>query len=196
MPPRILVVDNRDSFVYTIVDYLRTLGAVCDVRRAETVAVEDVRTSDVDGVLLSPGPGRPAEATVCHEILGVYAGKPPVLGVCLGHQVIAEAYGARVVRAAEPVHGETAVLRHDGTGVFAGIPDPFTVTRYHSLTVDADTVSAPLRVTARTTDGVVMGVRHETLDVEGIQFHPEAVLSEHGHALLGNWLARLPSRTA
>ncbi|GLZ81265.1 aminodeoxychorismate/anthranilate synthase component II [Actinorhabdospora filicis] len=185
--PRVLVVDNRDSFVYTIVDYLRSLGAECVVRRPE--AGPDA--GGFDGVLLSPGPGRPAEAVTCHEVIARHAGGTPILGVCLGHQVIAEAYGASVVRAPEPVHGETAVLRNDGTGVFAGLPGEFTVTRYHSLTVDPDTVAAPLVVTATTGDGVVMGLRHEGLDVEGVQFHPEAVLSEHGHRLLGNWLARL-----
>ena len=188
---RVLVVDNRDSFVYTIVDYLRTLGAECDVRRAATVHASDVRVSRADGVLLSPGPGRPDEARACREIVAEYAGIVPILGVCLGHQVIAEAYGARVVRAGAPVHGETATLVHDGTGVFAGLPTPFTVTRYHSLTVDPGSVAGPLVVTARTDDGVVMGLRHAELAVEGVQFHPEAVLSEHGHRLLGNWLGGL-----
>ncbi|MEV0651266.1 aminodeoxychorismate/anthranilate synthase component II [Phytomonospora sp. NPDC050363] len=189
--PKVLVVDNRDSFVYTIIDYLRTLGADCEVRRAETVRACDVRVSRADGVLLSPGPGRPDEASACREILAEHAGAVPILGVCLGHQVIAEAYGARVVRAGAPVHGETATLTHDGTGVFTGLPDPFTVTRYHSLTVDPATVAGPLRITATTDDGVVMGLRHEELAVEGVQFHPEAVLSEHGHRLLGNWVAAL-----
>lgn len=185
--PRVLVVDNRDSFVYTIVDYLRSLDAECVVRRPEAGA----DAGGFDGVLLSPGPGRPAEAVTCHEVIARYAGVTPILGVCLGHQVIAEAFGASVVRAPEPVHGETAVLRNDGTGVFAGLPQEFTVTRYHSLTVDPGTVSAPLAVTATTTDGVVMGVRHTEFAVEGVQFHPEAVLSEHGHRLLGNWLTSL-----
>lgn len=189
--PRVLVVDNRDSFVYTIVDYLRTLGADCDVRRAETVHASDVRVSRADGVLLSPGPGRPGDARACREILAEHAGSVPILGVCLGHQVIAEVYGARVVRAEAPVHGETATLVHDGTGVYTGLPGPFTVTRYHSLTVDPASVTAPLVVTSRTDDGVVMGLRHTDLAVEGVQFHPEAVLGEHGHRMLGNWLATL-----
>ncbi|HZE41633.1 MAG TPA: aminodeoxychorismate/anthranilate synthase component II [Stackebrandtia sp.] len=188
MAPRVLVADCRDSFVYTIVDYLRALGSRVDVRRADGLEVGAVET-DFDAILLSPGPGTPDRAAACHALLDRFAGAVPILGVCLGHQVIAEHYGATVTRAPEPRHGETSAVHHDGLGVFAGLPDPFTAARYHSLAVDDATCRAPLTVTARADDGVVMGLRHAELAVEGVQFHPESVLSRSGHALLGNWLS-------
>lgn len=183
--PRVLVVDNQDSFVYNIVGYLCELGADCVVRdRSET------RAGDVDafdGVLLSPGPGRPEDTGVCLDIAS--AARRPVLGVCLGHQVIATAFGGTVGHAPELVHGYTSAIHHDGTGVFRGLPEPLTATRYHSLALDPATVPAVLRVTARTPDGVIMGIRHRSAPVEGVQFHPESVLSDHGHELFANWLA-------
>lgn len=192
----VLVVDFRDSFVHTIVSYLRALGARVEVRRSDRTDVDEAVELRPVGVLLSPGPGRPDEARLGHDLLDRFAGDVPVLGVCLGHQVIAEHWGAEVTRAAELRHGETSPIRHDGEGVFAGLANPFTATRYHSLAVEPATVHDPLKVTATSDDGTVMGLRHRTLDVEGVQFHPESILTEDGSALLGNWLRRLDDRTA
>lgn len=187
----VLVVDFRDSFVHTIVSYLRALGARVEVRRSDRTDADEAVTLRPAGVLLSPGPGRPDEARLGHELLDRFAGEVPVLGVCLGHQVIAEHWGATVTRAAELRHGETSPIRHDGQGVFAGLANPFTATRYHSLAVEPASVREPLVVTAHSDDGTVMGLRHRSLDVEGVQFHPESILTEDGSALLGNWLRRL-----
>lgn len=188
--PRILVVDNRDSFVYNLVQYLRELGADCRVRDRDEVRPE--HAAEADGVLLSPGPGHPADTGVCLDLLAAARyGGPPVLGVCLGHQALAHAHGARVVHAPRIVHGYTSEIHHGGQGIFAGLPSPFRATRYHSLAVDPSTVPAELEITARTPDGVIMGLRHREAPLEGVQFHPESVLSEHGHALLGTWLRSL-----
>jgi para-aminobenzoate synthetase component 2 len=183
---RILVVDNRDSFVFTIVQYLRELGATCDVRdRDDVTGIPGA----VDGVLLSPGPGHPADTGVCLDLVHDAERRGlPLLGVCLGHQVIATAYGGVVRRAPELVHGYTSPIHHDGTGVLHGLSNPFQATRYHSLALDPRTVPANLGVTARTDDGVIMALRHRSAPIEGVQFHPESVLSEGGHRLLGNWL--------
>lgn len=187
---RIFVADCRDSFVYTIVDYLRVLGAEVEIRRSDEFAAAEVPIDGTDGVLLSPGPGRPADATTCHDLLDRFAGRRPVLGVCLGHQVIAEHYGAVVARAGQPRHGETSRVDHDGAGLFAGLPQPVTVTRYHSLVV-SEPLPKALVVTARAESGEVMGLRHRELPVAGVQFHPEAILTESGHHLLRNWLDAL-----
>jgi len=186
---RILVVDNYDSFVFNLVQYLEQLGAECVVRRNDEVTPADVDGLAVDGILLSPGPGTPAGAGVTEELVTWAAGRLPVLGVCLGHQAIAEVYGGVVDRAEELLHGRTSQVHHDGTGVFAGLPDPFTATRYHSLAVVDGTVPDELVVTARTDGGVIMGVRHRRYPIEGVQFHPESVLTQGGHRLLANWLA-------
>jgi para-aminobenzoate synthetase component 2 len=183
---RILVVDNYDSFVFNLVQYLAQLGAEVDVRRNDEVTLEEIR--GYDGVLLSPGPGTPAGAGICLDVVRGLAGVLPIFGVCLGHQAIGEAYGATVNRAPELLHGKTSLVHHDGEGVFAGLPDPFTATRYHSLAIDPGTVPDELEVTARTDSGVIMAVRHRTLPVEGVQFHPESVLTEGGHRMLANWL--------
>ncbi len=183
---RILVVDNYDSFVFNLVQYLGQLGAEVDVRRNDTVTPDEGRA--YDGVLLSPGPGTPADAGVCLDMVRELSGVVPIFGVCLGHQAIGEAFGAVVVRAPELLHGKTSQVHHDAAGVFAGLPDPFTATRYHSLAIDPATVPDELEVTARTDSGVIMGVRHRTLAVEGVQFHPESVLTEGGHRMLANWL--------
>jgi para-aminobenzoate synthetase component 2 len=183
---RILVVDNYDSFVFNLVQYLGQLGAQVDVRRNDEVGIEEIR--GYDGVLLSPGPGTPAGAGICLEVVRELAGVLPIFGVCLGHQAIGEAYGATVDRAPELLHGKTSLVHHDGAGVFTGLPDPFTATRYHSLAIEPSTVPAELEVTARTDSGVIMAVRHRTLPVEGVQFHPESVLTEGGHRMLANWL--------
>ncbi|GAA4573333.1 anthranilate synthase component II [Planotetraspora kaengkrachanensis] len=185
--PRVLVVDNHDSFVHTIVQYLRELGADCDVRPRDHVTVEDA--DGFDGVLISPGPGTPEAAGVSVPLVSHCAERGlPLLGVCLGHQAIAVAYGGTVTRAPELMHGRTSLIAHDGRGVFADIPSPVTMTRYHSLAVVPETVPDVLEVTATTPDGVVMGLRHRSAPLEGVQFHPESVVSEHGHRLLGNWL--------
>ncbi len=185
-PCRVLVVDNYDSFVFNLVQYLYQLGAECEVRRNDAVGLDEVDA--FDGVLLSPGPGTPEESGVCVDLVRHCAGVVPVFGVCLGLQAIAVAYGARVGRAPELLHGKTSSVRHRGAGVFAGLPSPFTATRYHSLAVDAETVPHELEVEAWTASGVIMGMRHRDLAVEGVQFHPESVLTEHGHQMLANWL--------
>lgn len=190
MNGRVLVVDNHDSFVHTIVQYLRELGATCDVRPRDVVSVWDAQ--GFDGTLISPGPGTPEAAGVSVPLVH-YAAEHglPLLGVCLGHQAIGIAYGATVTRAPELMHGRTSAIEHDGLGVFRSLPSPVRMTRYHSLAVLPETVPDVLEVTARTGDGVIMGLRHRTAPIEGIQFHPESVLSEHGHRLLANWLEQI-----
>ncbi len=184
---RILVVDNYDSFVFNLVQYLAQLGAEVTVRRNDEVTPDAVHA--FDGVLLSPGPGTPEEAGVCMDIVRECAGAVPIFGVCLGHQAIAAAFGATVSRAPELLHGKTSEVFHQDIGVLAGLPSPFTATRYHSLTVDPDTVPDVLEVTGVTAGGVIMALRHRDLPIEGVQFHPESVLTEGGHAMLANWLA-------
>ncbi len=190
----ILVVDNYDSFVYNLVQYLGQLGADCEVRRNDELTVADA--AGFDGVLLSPGPGTPEAAGICVELVAACAGRVPVLGVCLGHQAIGVAYGARVRRAPELLHGKTSRVHHRGVGVLAELPSPFTATRYHSLAVEPDSVPAALEVTGWTDAGVIMAMRHREHAVEGVQFHPESVLTEGGHRLLANWLTRCGDRTA
>ncbi|WP_239020635.1 aminodeoxychorismate/anthranilate synthase component II [Nakamurella antarctica] len=190
----ILVVDNYDSFVYNLVQYLEQLGATCVVRRNDEVTPQEVLTlgaggGSVDGVLLSPGPGVPAEAGVTEDMITFCAGKVPVLGVCLGHQAIAEVFGGVVDRAPELLHGRTSLVHHNSAGVFEDLPDPFTATRYHSLAVVDSTVPEVLEVTARTEGGVIMGLRHRVYAIEGVQFHPESVLTQGGHRMLASWLA-------
>ena len=193
---RVLVVDNYDSFVFNLVQYLAQLGADVVVRRNDEVSVAGVDELGVDGVLLSPGPGRPEDAGVCVELIRERGESVPILGVCLGHQAIAVAYGGSVVRAPELLHGKVSDVTHDGAGVLRGLPDPFVATRYHSLAVDPETMPAELDVTARSTSGVVMGLRHRDFPVEGVQFHPESVLTQGGHQLLANWLAVCGDATA
>ena len=188
---RILVIDSYDSFVYNLVQYLGELGADPIVHRNDQLTIDDALELDPDGVLLSPGPGRPeTSGIICDAVTAFAAVGTPVLGVCLGHQAIGHVYGAAVVRASELMHGKTSPIEHDGVGVFAGLPSPLTATRYHSLVLDPDTVPATLEVTARSLDGIVMGVRHRRLDVEGVQFHPESILTGCGHDLLRNFLDR------
>lgn len=196
MGARILVVDNYDSFVFNLVQYLYQLGAECEVVRNDEVRVEHA-ADGFDGVLLSPGPGTPEEAGVCVDMVRhCAAGGPPVFGVCLGMQSMAVAYGAVVGRAPELLHGKTSLMHHEGVGVFAGLPSPFTATRYHSLGVRRETLPDELRATAWTESGVLMGLRHRSLRVEGVQFHPESVLTEWGHRMLANWLAECGDSTA
>ncbi|MBT2394724.1 aminodeoxychorismate/anthranilate synthase component II [Streptomyces sp. ISL-100] len=190
MSARILVVDNYDSFVFNLVQYLYQLGAECEVLRNDEVELSHAQDG-FDGVLLSPGPGAPEQAGVCVDMVRHCAATGvPVFGVCLGMQSMAVAYGGVVGRAPELLHGKTSPVTHTGVGVFAGLPSPFTATRYHSLAAEPEALPAELEVTARTADGIIMGLRHRDLPVEGVQFHPESVLTEHGHLMLANWLAR------
>ena len=186
----VLVVDNFDSFVYNLVQYLGQLGVATLVRRNDAVTAGELADLDVAGVLLSPGPGTPAEAGVSVPMVHAAADAGiPLLGVCLGHQAIAEAFGGRVVRAPELLHGKTSEVVHGGAGVLAGLPSPFTATRYHSLAVDPASLPAEVEVTGTTPSGIVMALRHRRLPVEGVQFHPESVLTQGGHRMLATWLA-------
>ncbi|MEU4346868.1 aminodeoxychorismate/anthranilate synthase component II [Streptomyces sp. NPDC023838] len=190
MSARVLVVDNYDSFVFNLVQYLYQLGAECEVVRNDEVSLEHAQDG-FDGVLLSPGPGAPEQAGVCVDMVRHCAATGvPVFGVCLGMQSMMVAYGGVVDRAPELLHGKTSPVLHEGAGVFQGLPSPFTATRYHSLAAEPATLPAELEVTAWTADGIVMGLRHRELPVEGVQFHPESVLTEHGHLMLANWLVR------
>ena len=192
---RILVIDNYDSFVFNLVQYLSQLGAKCDVVRNDAVNVN--AADDYDGVLISPGPGTPEAAGISMAMIK-YCGekKIPLFGVCLGHQAIAAVYGAKVSRAPELLHGKTSQVHHQQSGVFQDLPSPFTATRYHSLAVERDSVPTELEITSATESGVVMGLRHKSLPIEGVQFHPESVLTEHGHAMLANWLTECGDREA
>ena len=187
--PRILVVDNYDSFVFNLVQYLAQLGAECVVRRNDEVAVADLDGLGVAGILISPGPGRPEAAGVSVPLVCAAAARNvPLLGVCLGHQAIAVAFGGKVIRAPELLHGRTSAVVHEGRGVLAGLPSPFTATRYHSLAADEESLPDELKVTGRTPSGIVMSVRHRSLPIEGVQFHPESVLTYGGHQMLATWL--------
>jgi para-aminobenzoate synthetase component 2 len=195
MATKILVVDNYDSFVFNLVQYLGQLGAECTVVRNDEVEVEEA--SKYDGVLISPGPGTPEKAGVSIPMIKYCAEKEiPLFGVCLGHQAIGVAFGATVSRAPELLHGKTSQVIHEGAGVLNNLPSPFTATRYHSLAIEPATISDQLEVTGRTESGVVMSVRHKTLPIEGVQFHPESVLTEHGHKLLANWLTQCGDKNA
>ena len=187
---RILVVDNYDSFVYNLVQELGELGAEPEVRRNDAVGPDEIAAMGPDAIVISPGPGRPASAGVSMAVIERFAGVIPILGVCLGHQCIGEVFGGEVVAAPTLMHGKTSNVAHDGQGLFAGLPNPFVATRYHSLVVDPGSVPDTLEVSA-TADGVVMGLRHRTLAVEGVQFHPESVLTASGPKLLENFLAQL-----
>ncbi len=189
MGTRVLVIDNYDSFVYNLVQELGELGADPVVHRNDAVDVAGIRAASPDAILISPGPGRPESAGISMTVIRELAGEIPILGVCLGHQAIGEVYGGEVVAAPTLMHGKTSAIHHDGRGVFAGLPDPFVATRYHSLVVEPGSVPDVLEVTARTADGVIMGLRHRTLAVEGVQFHPESLLTLEGPSLLSNFLA-------
>jgi len=194
LPPvkkRVVVVDNYDSFTYNLVQYVETLGGECDVRLNDRVTVEEIRAAKPDGVLLSPGPGNPDEAGVTLAVIEQLSGKLPIFGVCLGHQAIGQAFGGKVVRAPELMHGKTSGIQHDGRTIFHGIPSPFEATRYHSLIVEEAGFPAALEVTARTAKGEIMGLRHREFAVEGVQFHPESILTDHGLRLIENWLGSL-----
>ncbi len=186
---RVLVIDNYDSFVYNLVQYLGQLGADVVVRRNDAVRPRELDELDVDGVLISPGPGMPQDAGESMAFVRECAARGlPLFGVCLGHQAIGAVFGAPVLRAPELLHGKTSLVEHDGSGVLAGLPSPFTATRYHSLAVSGDELSAEVLVTGRTPSGVVMALRHASLPIEGVQFHPESVLTQGGHRMVANWL--------
>ena len=189
MGTRVLVIDNYDSFVYNLVQELGELGADPVVHRNDAIDVAGIRMAAPDAILISPGPGRPGSAGVSMAVIRELAGEVPILGVCLGHQAVGEVYGGEVVAAPVLMHGKTSAIHHDGAGVFTGLPDPFTATRYHSLVVEPSSVPDVLEVTARTSDGVIMGLRHRELRVEGVQFHPESVLTESGLLMLRNFLS-------
>jgi len=192
---RVLVIDNYDSFVYNLVQYLGELGAEPVVHRHDDLPLEALAALAPDAVLISPGPGRPEDAGVSNAAIRHFGeAGVPVLGVCLGHQAIGALYGGEVVRAPHVMHGKTSTITHDGRGVFAGVPSPFTATRYHSLVVERSSVPDVLEITAESEDGLVMGLRHRELPVEGVQFHPESILTESGHGMLGNFLAQVGAR--
>jgi anthranilate synthase component II len=191
----LLMIDNYDSFTFNLVQYFGELGEVVHTVRNDQIDVAAMTALKPQRIVFSPGPCTPAEAGVCVEAIQRFAGQVPMLGVCLGHQAIGAALGGRVVRARRPMHGKTSRIAHDGQGVFAGLPQDFTVVRYHSLVIERETLPADLEVSATSDDGEVMGVRHRRLPIEGVQFHPESILSEQGHALLRNFLERYPGAT-
>lgn len=184
----LLLLDNYDSFTFNLAQYFMELGEDVRVVRNDELTVKEVLALKPVRVCISPGPGRPASAGITLELIAACAGLVPLLGVCLGHQAIAEHFGGRIIHAPTLMHGKTSEIVHEGAGVFRGLPSPFTATRYHSLTVDPATLPSDLQVTARTEDGVIMGLKHSQLAIEGVQFHPEAILTQHGHQLLKNWL--------
>ncbi|MBX7068360.1 MAG: aminodeoxychorismate/anthranilate synthase component II [Microthrixaceae bacterium] len=187
---RILVIDNYDSFVYNLVQYLGELGAEPLIWRHDALGLDDVEDIDPDGILISPGPGTPDDAGLSNALIAEWSERVPVFGVCLGMQCMGQVFGGDVVRAPEIVHGKTSLVRHHGAGVFAGLPNPLEATRYHSLIVERSTLPASLEITAETDDGLIMGLRHRTLNVEGVQFHPESILTVAGHDMMRNFLER------
>ena len=194
--PTILVIDNYDSFVYILVQYLGELGATPVVHRHDDIDVDGIRTLAPDGILISPGPGTPDDAGVSLAVIEEFGGEIPVFGVCLGMQCIGQAFGGDVVRAPHVMHGKTSSIHHTDRGVFAGLPNPVEATRYHSLIVERESIPDELEITAEADDGLVMGLRHRDRDIEGVQFHPESVLTAAGHDLLRNFLARCGARAA
>jgi anthranilate synthase/aminodeoxychorismate synthase-like glutamine amidotransferase len=184
----VLLIDNYDSFTYNLVQYLEELGAPVRVSRNDAISLDEVERLHPQHVVISPGPCTPDEAGITLQMIERFAGRIPILGVCLGHQAIGQAFGGKVVRAKQVMHGKVSRIRHDGQGVFSGIPDDFVATRYHSLVLERSSLPECLNLTAQAEDGEIMGVRHRSLAVEGVQFHPEAMLTEHGHRLLENFV--------
>ncbi len=191
MSKSVVVVDNYDSFTYNLVQYLQTLGVNCDVRLNDAITVDEIRDKSPNGILLSPGPGTPNDAGVTLEVIEKLKGEIPLLGVCLGHQSIAQAFGAEVVRASRLMHGKTSPITHQGEGVFFNLPSPITATRYHSLIVKPESVPDCLSVTAKTHEGEIMGLMHKKMPIEGVQFHPESILTDQGLQMVKNWVERL-----
>lgn len=188
---RVVVVDNYDSFTYNLVQYVTSLGVECDVRLNDRTTSAEIGAAEPDGVLLSPGPGTPDDAGVTLDVIRELAGKIPIFGVCLGHQSIGQAFGGTVLRAPALMHGKTSLIEHDGRTIYRGVPSPFEATRYHSLIVEEKSLPACLEVTARAPAGEIMGLRHRTQAVEGVQFHPESILTQHGMRLIENWIESL-----
>ena len=186
----LLMIDNYDSFTYNIVQYFGELGEEVRTVRNDEITIEEIERLSPDRICISPGPKAPRDAGVSVDVIKHFKGKLPILGVCLGHQAIGEAFGGKIIRAKQVMHGKTSLVAHTGVGVFKGIPSPFTVIRYHSLAIERASLPDCLEVTAWTDDGEIMGVRHKEFDIQGVQFHPESILSEHGHALFKNFLAR------
>ncbi|MBZ5514129.1 MAG: aminodeoxychorismate/anthranilate synthase component II [Acidobacteriia bacterium] len=184
----ILIIDNYDSFTYNLVQYLGELGAQVEVRRNDQTTVEEIAQMAPERIVISPGPKTPNEAGICLEVIKKFAGRIPILGVCLGHQAIGQAFGGKVVRAPQLMHGKTSEIHHDGRTVFSGLPNPFSATRYHSLIVERASLPSCLEISATTSDGLIMGLRHKEMKVEGVQFHPESVLTQPGKQLLANFL--------
>jgi anthranilate synthase/aminodeoxychorismate synthase-like glutamine amidotransferase len=184
----LLLIDNYDSFTYNLYQYLSELGAVVEVRRNDEITLEDIEAMQPDQIVISPGPCTPNEAGLSCQIVATFGSRIPTLGVCLGHQVIGQVYGGRVIRAPEPMHGKTSLMHHEGQGVFHNLPRPFEANRYHSLIVESSTLPGELEVTARTADGLIMGLRHRSYPVEGVQFHPESIMTPVGKDLLRNFL--------
>jgi len=184
----ILLIDNYDSFTFNLVHYLGDVGARCDVRRNDSLTVEAALALAPEAIVLSPGPCTPDEAGICLDLIAAAAGRVPILGVCLGHQAIGQAFGGKVIRAPEPMHGKVSAVTHAGRGLFAEVPNPVAVTRYHSLIVQRETLPEALAVTAESADGLIMGLAHRTLPIWGVQFHPESIASAHGHTMLANFL--------
>lgn len=192
----ILLIDNYDSFTFNLVHYLGDVGARCEVRRNDSLTVAQALAMAPEAIVLSPGPCTPNEAGICLELIAAAAGRIPILGVCLGHQAIGQAFGGKVIRAPEPMHGKVSEVTHDGSGLFADVPSPVAVTRYHSLIVQRDTLPDCLAVTAESADGLIMGLAHRTLPIWGVQFHPESIASARGHTMLANFLAMAHGRNS
>ncbi|MDO5656944.1 MAG: aminodeoxychorismate/anthranilate synthase component II [Paracoccus sp. (in: a-proteobacteria)] len=194
----ILLIDNYDSFTWNLVHYLGEAGARVEVRRNDRLSVTDALSMGASGIVISPGPCAPAQAGICVDLIRAVAddGRLPLFGVCLGHQAIGEAFGGQIVRADRILHGKVDDIMHEGRGVFAGLPSPLRATRYHSLTIDPATLPDALEITARAGDGTIMGVRHRSLPIEGVQFHPESIASEHGHEMIRNFLARCDDKVS
>ncbi|MFE0755342.1 anthranilate synthase component II [Inquilinus sp. NPDC058860] len=192
----LLLIDNYDSFTYNLVHYLGELGADTEVRRNDALTVDEALALRPDGIVISPGPCDPDKAGICMDLIQAAAGRVPVFGVCLGHQAIGQVFGGRIVRAPEPMHGKISPVHHHGGGVLAGLPDNFEATRYHSLTIEPDSMPDSLEATAWTEDGVIMALRHRTLPIHGVQFHPESIASQYGHKILQNFLAIAERRNA
>jgi len=190
----LLMIDNYDSFTWNLAQYLGELGADVHVHRNDAITLSEIAAWEPAQIVISPGPCTPAEAGISVPLIREFAGKIPILGVCLGHQAIGQAFGGKIVRAQRVMHGKLSPIAHDGRGVFAGLPSPFAATRYHSLAIERESLPGELEITATTDDGEIMGVRHRRLAIEGVQFHPEAILTEHGHTLLANFLTNSPRR--
>ena len=184
----VLVIDNYDSFTYNLVQYLGELGAELTVRRNDKITIDEIQRMAPERIVISPGPKTPSEAGICLDVIKTFSGRVPILGVCLGHQAIGQAFGGRVIRAPALMHGKTSPVSHDGKTIFSGLPNPFTATRYHSLIVERESLPTCLEISATAPDGLIMGLRHQTMKVEGVQFHPESILTEVGKNLLENFL--------